>query len=317
MSNTLKHSGRWYVQGIYKDVLHDPRISIAAKGMFTAMMAFVSSDSPCPFPSLDHLGRILNINPRTAQNYIDELVKVGLLEKEQQWNNGRFGSNAYTLYDAFPENRVENAIRDTKPARNTDVPKTDICNADASPANVSKHDDKGIPTVKGKPEGQEVKATTTTFADAKGGGSGAVTNPGKDPTLEPVSEQAEEAAIFKKGWVNLIGKIKGHRIVIAQDTDQRIQDWFERHPQWTALELVWVAFQAMLKAENNPRPKGLHDPYLYCRFAHGPQWFMPNKKDGVCKVFETTMEVGYHRDLDLDEIQKRMSNYLASLDASS
>jgi DNA-binding transcriptional regulator YhcF (GntR family) len=324
MNGTLKHVGRWFIQGIYRDIMHSPRLSVGAKAMFVALMGFVSSGSPCPFPSLDHLGRILNINPRTAQKYIDELAKAGLLEKEQRVKHGRFASNSYTLYDAFPESRrsvitegsrsviPEVEVADNSEANadseyeSTDVIKTDISNNDVDFTDGDKPDDKGKATLKEKKPSKKEKDTTITRASAAGV-AGVVSN---SPEASPSSPSAQSATIFLRGWKGLVKQLEGHTLHLTPEIEAQVETWFEEHPKWYPHDVVWIAFQAMLKVKKNPRPKkGEMDPYLYSRFAHSPQWFVPTKKDGICKIFETAQEVGYHLDLEPEEINQRISAY--------
>lgn len=328
-NSKVRWKGRWYLN-VYKDLMHGTRLTMMEKAMYVVLLGFVSEASPKPFPSQPHLCKITGLCLNTVQKLLRSLNKKGLLDKEQLRvpGQGDFGSNLYTLYDQFPEDRVaEVAIRNTAPQNMVPhemVPHTMVPH---------KMVYKGDPSLKGRsaslpPRGKR-KANTNTAVGGDRPSASAAPRAGvsssvpisSDPEVVPnpeshgngkLTEEAKQAASqFMKSWPKLVAKIRGHKIVLTPDRVEEIQTFFLENPTWYPQDVLWVAFQGMLLAQRNPRPENrkAHDPYFYCRQADNTRWFGTDK-DGNLKVMQAAKELGYYQDMDPDKISERIDEYL-------
>lgn len=295
----LKYEGRWHVHGIYKDVLHDPRLSVGSKGVYVALMAFLSPGNECAYPSQAHLCRILSLSRKPLQRYLRELVCLGLLVVEQErtldasgcW---RFGPNLYTL-----KTRI-------KPISNSE----DISNP------VGPFPAYGVPactkrvgrktTYKVYPIGKNThKERITTTKTAEGGaGSAAVSNLETDLKLEETAR-----AFLHRTYRVLVQKLRGQETPITQRTVQYLAQFFANNPGWYPCDVAYAAFKGLLAAERWPKPVQGHDPWFYSRLVDSPQWFAPNR-DGTSRIIHTARESGYTGGRDQEAIEAEIRIYL-------
>ncbi len=318
--SALKYNGRWYIQGVYCDIARSKRLSALAKATWLVLMSFVSKTSPKPFPSLRTLGDLLQLNPETVKNKLNELEEQGLLKQERRTGYaGRYASNSYTLYDNFDfgcATKDKVAIRDHRDGLTVKVypsrfnrdgqsvsKKRPVVMRNSPSENSLTPGDKKIPPAIPAPSAAGVLVVANSLSR-----EGAAPPSPPAPTFSP--EAIAEAQRFIRTWPRLTKKIKGYYVQVDVISQDRIKLWFDQHPEWKALDVLWVSFQGMLLSEETPRPaKGAHDRYFYSRFTHSLRWFFANK-DGSCKVEAAAEEVSYYRNMEYDEICHNINAYL-------
>jgi hypothetical protein len=98
MQNRLAYKGDWSFS-VRKDFVLNPNISIGAKMLYIALRSFCAPDGDTAFPSSKTLAASLGVSRETVFKYAQELERLGLLERTQQQEGGRFTHTLYTLFD--------------------------------------------------------------------------------------------------------------------------------------------------------------------------------------------------------------------------
>lgn len=81
---------------VYQDVTRDSSLPLAVKGLYAYLAAFCGTDDEC-YPSVDTILRETGVSKETFYKYINVLVKMGVVKKQQINKNGRFGKTVYKL----------------------------------------------------------------------------------------------------------------------------------------------------------------------------------------------------------------------------
>jgi hypothetical protein len=307
----LQLKGRWCVHAIYKDVIHDPRLSLAGKGVYVALMAFLSPGAECAYPSRDHLTRILNVNRKTLNRYTQELIQLGLLEVEQDKHvdpkTGKWywGTNLYTLRTRIkPVKEGAGDKNEQKPQQSSVDRFLDHQDLDHQDLDHQKLVHK-VQTL-GKRTHQESINTTKT---ASGGDAG----DGSVPPTEELSSEAElrEAAhtFLHRTYRYLVSRLRGQEVPITEITVQHLQAFFKNNPGWYPCDVAYTVFKGLLAAEKWPKPPQGHDAWFYSRMVDVPQWFTPNR-DGTSKIIHTARENGYTGGRTQEDLEAEIRNFL-------
>lgn len=125
---TFKISGKAPVE-IKETLFLDKRLSLKAKGLLLLVVAFDSDDSL----SIDNLSRKTKESAGAIKSAIDELIKLGYIEKKQVRENGRFGKVvfkvcecAFSLSDYEENPLMENTLTVNKTTEVNTINKNNI-----------------------------------------------------------------------------------------------------------------------------------------------------------------------------------------------
>lgn len=115
MGDVLR-AGGIYRQGygtVSKVVMLDSRLSIGAKGLYTYLCSFANAED-IAFPFRSKIIRDLDLSINTLYKYMNELISVGYITKEQQRNGTKFSYNLYTIVQAISLQSYEAGIGHAK-----------------------------------------------------------------------------------------------------------------------------------------------------------------------------------------------------------
>ena len=159
---SLKKGGFGYV---YQDVTRNKNISAAAKGLYAYLSSFCGVSNEC-YPSVDTITKEMGMTKDTFYKHINALVAVGVVKKDQEINNGKFGRTLYKLTHeveihsfSFPNNSESN-----KPISNnseTNINNAKINNINKNKNNISSEPDKSAPN----PSGIMIQLNDKSFYD--------------------------------------------------------------------------------------------------------------------------------------------------------
>ncbi len=99
---------------ISNDIIMDKRLSLAARGFFTAVL---SLPDDWDF-SVNGMARLVGVNKDTALRYIRELEELGYVRIESKDEIGRYARKSYTFFEStVPQNTApqRSAVEDTVP----------------------------------------------------------------------------------------------------------------------------------------------------------------------------------------------------------
>lgn len=99
---------------ISNDIIMDKRLSLAARGFFTAVL---SLPDDWDF-SVNGMARLVGVNKDTALRYIRELEELGYVRIESKDEIGRYARKSYTFFESIvPKNTApqHSAVEDTVP----------------------------------------------------------------------------------------------------------------------------------------------------------------------------------------------------------
>ncbi len=102
---TVSYTGRWLVQGVYADIILDPRLSALAKATYVVLLGFISAPQNL-YPATEDLGFVLNLTPQEVEKSVAELKQHGLLSEE---------SGDCTIHNHFPKQPKEELEEEALP----------------------------------------------------------------------------------------------------------------------------------------------------------------------------------------------------------
>lgn len=81
---------------VYQDITRNTSLPLAAKGLYAYLASFCGASNEC-YPSVETILRETGVSRDTFYKYINILVEMGIVEKHQVNENGRFGKIIYKL----------------------------------------------------------------------------------------------------------------------------------------------------------------------------------------------------------------------------
>lgn len=108
--------------------LRDKRMSLAVRGFFAMLLSFPDDKDH----SISYIAKCGNISKETVYKYLRLLESIGYLTREQQTENGKFGTNIYIFHDIpepnpcrnFSNTEMSNTTESNTETSNTENPCT-------------------------------------------------------------------------------------------------------------------------------------------------------------------------------------------------
>ena len=81
---------------VYKSVMRNPELTMEARAIYAYLSSIAGADGFC-YPSLNTILHDLNITKQRFYKHLKMLIDLGIIEKAQEKENGRFGRMIYII----------------------------------------------------------------------------------------------------------------------------------------------------------------------------------------------------------------------------
>lgn len=234
-------------------------LSFEAISLYNYLSSFASKTSPVPFPSMATIRFDTGWGISTIKKYRRELEQIGLLERGQRKERGRWSSNLYTLNDPAPPSTTFSSVE----KQPTEKSSTDFQPSAFETTKKYQCTERGTSAGEDRHEVPDPSSRSTAF----GGPAAAAEEP---PSAEDGGEAPEPPVSAAKRAESLIqsyrewGTAAQLPVSVVPREREAVTAYFQDNPSMTARELTAIMISAWVM-EETVRQGTDHELYWHCR----------------------------------------------------